>query len=384
MTETLERTVAKLAPPKLGARAVVGMDNFSCGYLVWWSIRSNVYDRPLLKTGALEEKLPGVLDDSLIGEDAVIAWSKATNLRDRGVVALEDDRDCTARFTTKDVKQKGNKEGSRILVRERVNNAHKVVSFEQMGVLSFDGAFRFYPDPDYQKYKDEVDIIVASMNNNYVNRIDQIDDDRIRHALLRWTEARNSIAVRKSGGVYYLPHYEGLGDEVIRIANWIKRYAIGDFTSVEIYESPGTNIDSLVSSATQELAEDAKVLESKIAELIAAYKDDMAAYAAGKMDVKIMTQKVGSYGYTIAMYQTSLNKLKEKVDAAEGSLGRTLGSLVGQLNIMVEKATHVKNRATSDLVKYREDLGTTKAAKQAAAKAAAPVKKSGKVKRQDV
>jgi hypothetical protein len=360
------------------------MDNFSCGYLVWWSIRSNVYDRPLLKTGALEEKLPGVLDDSLIGEDAVIAWSKATNLRDRGVAALEDDRDCTARYTTKDVKQKGTKEGSRILVRERVNNAHKVVSFEQIGVLSFDGGFKFYPDPDYQKYKDEVDIIVASMNNNYVNRIDQIDDDRIRHALLRWTEARNSIAVRKSGGVYYLPHYEGLGDEVIRIANWIKRYAIGDFTSVEIYESPGTNIDSLVSSATQELTEDAKVLESKIGELIAAYKDDMAAYAAGKMDVKIMTQKVGSYGYTIAMYQSSLNKLKEKVDAAEGSLGRTLGSLVGQLNIMVEKATHVKNRASSDLVKYREDLGTTKAAKQAAAKQAAPVKKNGKVKRQDV
>lgn len=379
MSETLERTVAKYAPPPLGARAITGMGTLSCGYLVWWSIKGNVYDKATLKTSVQACNVPDVLDAALTGEEPLIAWSKATNLKVRGVLAQETAVDCTARYTTKEVETHSTKNGARILVRERIDNAQKVVGFDQIGVLSFDGGFKFDADPAYIQFKDEVDTIVQSMATNYANRIGQIDDERIRYALRTWTEARHCIAMRKTGGIYYLPHYETLGKEVIDIAKWLSINAIGDFTSVEIYDSPGTNLDGLVASATEEITKDVDELAAKVEAMIESYRQDMTAAENGSLDTRTMTQKVGSYGYTVGMYQQTLSRLLEKVQAAEGSFGRTLGQLASQLSMIEKRADKVKLRADADLVKYRNTLGTKKPPVTAKAPA-----KQGKVKRQNV
>jgi hypothetical protein len=350
------------------ARSLVGVDNLSCGYILWWSIHNGVYDLTTLQASAAAKDVPSVIFSGLIAETGISAWNKATAIDKRGIASLDPDRDCTARYVIKEVT-----EGTRLLVRERVSKTQRVLSIAQVAVLSFDGGFKYDPDVFYMDHKDEVDSIVTSMATDYGNRIGQIDDARIRHVLLNWTNERHAIAARKSGGIYYLPHRDKLADEIMNIATFFTINNIGTLASIEIFQAPGTTLDALVESASEELTSEVDNLTAKLDRLIENYKDDLSALTKGGLTPSQLAMKTGSYGYTVTAYQTAIVELQEKLQAVEGSLGRTLGQLGTRLSMMIGKADKVKARADADTGKH----GTAKPKKSTAVQ-------GGRLKRKNV
>ena len=333
-----------MGAPQAGARSVVNVQNLSCGYIVWWTVHTGVYNRDNLFNDGQVRQLPADVLDYLIGGEALTAWVRSTNIPKSGIAARDSDPECTARYVTKDVKDPLNP--TKLLVRERVSNTQKVLTVAQVGILTFDGSFRFDHDPYVTGYQDEVNEIVASMATDYASRIGQIDDIKVRETLTHFIKCRYAIAVRKSGGIYYLPHRENLAAEIVAIAEWMNAHNLGELSSIEFYETPGTTLTSLVNTAASELTAEAEAIAEKMTGLINGIKADKSAYDAKQIDDAQLLRKNGSYGYTITAYEQNIKDLADKLNAVEGSLGQTVGVLALRLEKMLKTVDQVKEKTT--------------------------------------
>lgn len=362
-----------LTVPQVQARTLTGDKQLSCGYLLWWTIHQRVYNYQAVSTSALTNKVPGEIYDMLVGDEAVSAWHKATKI-DNGIVSLEPDADCKSRYVTKEVQEK-----VRLLVREKISKGNRVLSLHQLGVLTFDGGFKFDAYPDFETFKDEATAIIQSMSADYAARIGQLDDIRVRKVMLAWIDARHRVNVRKTGGVYYIPLRAGMDDEITHVAQWLAVNDMGTLSSIAIFETPGTTIQSLIDAATEEITEEVESLTNKLANVVDNFKADIKAKEDGKIDDVTLAMKAGSYTYTVGQYKSQLARLEAKVTAVDGSLGKKLGQFAIRLAMLDNRADQIKLKAES----ASDDYQTAKATKPATPKKVKTVTVGG-VKRKNV
>src|SRR5690606_27231771 len=188
----------------------VNTTGLSFGLLIWWSIRQGVYDLATLQQVAQEVKLTPAISEYLTGADAKSAWFKATNLGSKGVPSYAYVQPgCRAYYTVRDV---GNGEPSRALVREMLDDRQKKVGSRQVALLGLDeqeGVVTCDIDPsiaaDAPVLLEEVSRLIDGLQEEIDRRIGQIDDKRIRHVITQWLGQRHRVSMRGKGGVYYLP-----------------------------------------------------------------------------------------------------------------------------------------------------------------------------------
>lgn len=332
-----------------GARSVTGNVQLNKGFLLYWTIHSGVYPVQALLLSSAASSLPLIIYENLSGADPRQAWNAATRVKEAGIASVEIDKRYTARYTTKD-----SRDAVRLLIREKIDTTNDFLLIQHMGILNFDGSFKFTPDPSFEDFKDEAGTIVNAMIADYNQRVGNLTDVIIRTVLSKWLVSRFRITIRESGGVYYLPNTgPNVEQEILNVHRWMLENSVGQIYSFEIFDTTATSLDGLIEQAQAEISAEAAEMEKKINSIMTAYKADLAAGLQGNA----MASKTGSYAYTMEQYETALEQMQAKLAATEGSLGTVLGQLSARMAMMKEQAKAVKVKAKTQVQAYRKATG---------------------------
>lgn len=312
------------------------------GHLVWWTVHQGIYDPRALQQSGQALDLPDTIKDLLTGTKGKSAWEKATNLRTASmVIAVDPVTRQQTTYTTRDVDST-----TRLLVKEVLDQANAKLCSLQVGALTYNNGWQFDPDPVYFANQAEVDTVVKQLESQYYERLDKVDDVKLRTALLAWLKVHFRVPVRGNGGIYFVPRRENeernaeLVREIFAIRDWLNTCALGTITAIEVQASETTTLDDIVASAVNEIVEEISEIETKLKE----YKDNERMNAGSRMEATKAQVK-------------RIELLTEKIEALEASLGEQVGMTMARATIIANRAQTMLTRSTAEVDAYRTTKG---------------------------
>ena len=287
------------------AKAQRNSQSLHFGFLLWWTIRQGNYSVENLKDSGRSQDLPEIIQRYIKGANEKSSWVRATQLGAKGIESDTGDFSLVAKYQTRNVKKDESGNNQRILYREVVDTEGISVSAEELVVISHENdrvVFSYITGISDQTIRDELAYIKDRMQKDMDSRLGNMDDTRIRQAIMRWLESRHRICVRGTGGVYFIPVLDNsprateILEEIQSIREWIEENSLGVFSVVKLTNDGATSIEDFRQSAIEEILAEIE----EINENLTRYKSnpDMAdgslMYSSGKMveRLKELKQKV--------------------------------------------------------------------------------------------
>lgn len=308
------------------------------GHLIWWTVHQGIYETSNLVEAAKQVSLPEPISELLTGAKGKTAWEKATNLRTQAIVTKVDPitKQQTS-YTTRDAEG-----GMRLLIKEDIDQQNVKLCAIQVGVLQYDGGFKFEPDSPYWPMQNEVDEVLYTMEKRYYERLDRVDDTKLRVALLNWLKTHFRVPVRGNGGIYFVPRRESdernqdFNLEVMSIKRWLDNCSLGTITAIEVTATETTTIDDIVQSAVDEIREEITEVETKLQQ----YRDSAGMNAGSRAEAaKSQVKRVDT--------------LIEKIQALEVSLGEKVGMTLATAQIIANRAKLMVSKSETEVTDYR-------------------------------
>lgn len=292
------------------------------GFLTWWTIHQGVYDlRSVKNSAAILPRFPTSVYDMITGEKEKAAWLKATAINGNGIASGTGDRDRTARYLTRNLRDE-----ERLIIRELLDKNYKVMDVQNIAVLGRDG---LYITADIYKdgviFQDEVVKLITEMQEDMDNRIGRIDDTRIRQSVLNWLDLSHRVAVRGSGGVYFVPVGKGkeeiTREEILAVRQWIGDTGIGTFSVIQLVNDGTTSIDDFRTMALEELLTE-----------IQRVNDDLGVHEDNDESTP------GRAMRTATLRLERIQSIGEKINTLEESLTGVLGTVQGAYQVTLNRA----------------------------------------------
>lgn len=299
----------------------------SFGFLCWWTISQGQYKVSDLIEHAKESGIDTSVISALRGADLETAFAKATNLGVKGYPSIPDHPSQTARYLTRDVG-----DHQRAIVREVIDQDKKKVSTLQVAILSRFGPTINTTDRSLTLTLDhEVDKLVDSMQEDMDRRVGFIDDTRLRSLLLNWLTSVHRVAMRGTGGVYFIPGTNRQA-EVLAMRKFINNSGVGKFSVVRLYSDDATTLDDFRQSAIEEVKNEMAEVNDKL---------NQYESSAGMNE--------GSRMYSSSTQVERMRELGKKVQALQDSLGETIGLVDAQYQVILRRAIKMQQDSTQNV-----------------------------------
>lgn len=298
------------------------------GFLTWWTIHQGIYNVGDLRSFAQE--FPQSIRDIVQGADPKAAWAKATSITGSGIESYTGYHDRKARYLTRNLQGE-----ERILIRETIDQNQKVVGVENIAVLKRDDV---YIDAEvYQNSNrvviDEVIKIITQMQTDMDSRIGNIDDTRIRQAILQWLNNSYRVSVRGSGGVYFVPTgttrspAEVVRKEILSVREWIGKNNIGSFSVIQLADDGTTSVSDFRQMAKEEILQELQDIADAVKEL---EKNEESTPGHALRSVNVLVEKQLHLAAKIKTLEESLTQVVGTVSGAYSVLNKKLVTLQNQ------------------------------------------------------
>jgi len=338
--------------------SLAGVNTF--GFLVFWTISKGVYDLGDLRHSATALGLSQPLIDKLTGADEQTAFKTATMLPTGGKQSAQSTPERKYRFVTKGVKD--NTDPTRILALETVDASNVTLDVIQLGNMRLElGSLRYdsINRPTDLALGKELDALIGSIADDFRQRIGRVDDQKIRANILNWCKDRHHVTLRNTGGIYFLPSggtANALAHEIKGIHDWFAQNGIGVFSSMELFPTPSTSVDDILTTAVTELLTDLEESEQKLKD----HQDNKGMNAGSRM-------------YSAGQHAQKLAQLLDKARALSDSLGE-------KVDFAISKIELTKARAERMFTTSAQQVGAERTERAQLAQQTAPTKKVGTVK----
>lgn len=378
------------------------------GWLLWWTIHQNVYDLFDLRKAGEAAKIPQQLLNGLQGAKVDQAFKRVANLG-TGEPSDNQNKDQKSWYATAKTS-----DGDYVLSRLTIDSSAKEPTLVHIGNLHLNGFdIAFDPATEYQAHKTEVDHLLDRLRQDLLLRTGRIDDNKVRSLVLGWLRNMHRVALRNTGGVYYLPNTPDIDIHILAVQTWFENTGLGTFSANPVQKNL-VNLDlikvlkritdkvTLSSAAIEALRialQDAipqqvqtpivtqivektisvDIVESAITELnkeIDEINESLHNYQQSS------GMNAGSRMYSAGTQREACKKLLDKVDVLQDNLGDKIGLVRSKLEIVLNRAASMADDSAKlvELERSTKELLTGKPAKPVTAHTNGNGKKSGTVK----
>ncbi len=317
------------------------------GWLVWWTIRTHtVFDVAALRAAAQRAGLPAQVCSRLVGRGSRSAWTVATQLGAKGLtspVGPGDPPDSLARYYTRDIDA-----GVRAIVREVVDARGVRVATEQVATLTYHAhngvAWSWCaPAQTGARVQPEVQVIVQQMQLRFQQLVGNMDASRVRQVVLDWLETRYRVALRGTGGVYFVPcpldpaAAQAVQAELAGLRDWLTAEPVrGVFSYAELAGGGASSLDDVVAAAVGE---------------IKAGLEDIDANLERYTTTRGMNS--GSLLFSASEMAGRLEKLRGRMATLQNALGEPVGVAEAMLQMVEKRAAGLVKQASTAIAAER-------------------------------
>lgn len=300
------------------------------GWLTWWTIPEGELLAQDVHSSAIDASIPSWMSDRISGRTHRSAWLSATQLGAKGTPSQTtplDPPESRSRYLSRSLNEE-----SRAIVRETIDPAGEVVTSKTLAVVYLLGTrFEWQTSDDYhyayQPIQAEIGQLMADMESRFSSTVGKVDSGRIRALVLAWLQRNHRVCVRGTGGVYFVPMppddfwREQTEAELRSLHTWITSAPVqGLFSIVELHSTGATTMDTISTSAIEEIKAELTEVDGRLTE----WSTNTKMNAGSRM--------------------FSSDKMIERLDQIEAKqemLQAALGEEMGVISIMLEQVRRV-------------------------------------------
>jgi len=332
------------------------------GYLTWWTIHKGAYSVSDLYGAAVAAGLGDYITSRIKGRDPKSAFFAATQTGTRGKL-IDSTSDTEERLITKEAEPNAKSaQPRRALVHQvtrRATEIRDVVSSKTAAVVEFAphtaALCRTKVAPWAHLNSDVMDAI-GRIEDAVLQLVGTIDDGRIRTILIGWLKLKYRIAVRGTGGVYFVPapsdpqHRTRLEQELMAVRQWMLSID-APFSVVALNESGALSMDDFVQDAIGEI-------------------EDELNDVAQKLDTWDANRQMnaGSKKFSSETQAKRITALRGKVQTLKESLGERIGVVDAMVQLLVNRTRDMVEESTAVVKADRASREKAKQEKRATVK----------------
>jgi hypothetical protein len=325
------------------------------GYLTWWTIHKGAYSVRDLLEAAQQAGLGSYVTSRIRGRDPKAAFFAATQTGSKGLL-IRSASGIEERLITKEAEPNAKSaQPRRALVHQvtqHTSEIRDVVNSKTAAVIEFDPGTmancRTKVAPWAHLNKDVIDAI-NDIEEKIGRLVGTMDDGRIRTIVIGWLKLKYRIAVRGTGGVYFVPapsdptRKSELEGELMAMREWMTSFG-APFSVVALNESGALSMEDFVQDAIGEVKDELQDIATKLDSWGA--NDSMNA---------------GSRMFSSETQHKRIEAIKDKVRTLKESLGEQVGIVDNMLALLSRRVGTMLDEATEQVKQEKAERQEAKA-----------------------